>query len=51
MKNTIKLLAVTGIIALSTLSVSAYETVDCSTDAVFDANSCNVCFIGKDQKE
>jgi hypothetical protein len=44
MKNTIKLLAVASVLVLSTLSVSAYETVECSTDPVFNANSCNQCF-------
>lgn len=40
-----------SVLAVSTLSASAYTTVKCDTDPVFSANSCNQCFIDKDRAE
>ena len=40
-----------SILALSTLSASAYTTVKCDTDPVFAANSCNQCFTDKNRGE
>ncbi|MDQ7023095.1 MAG: hypothetical protein Q9M97_06235 [Candidatus Gracilibacteria bacterium] len=42
---------VVSIIAVSTLSASAYTEVQCDTDTVFSANSCNQCFTDKDRSE
>ncbi len=47
----IKLLAAVSVLAFSATGVSAYTEVNCSTDAVFSANSCNQCFNGGSKGE
>lgn len=41
----VKILTATSVLALSSLSASAYNTVKCDSDPVFSANSCNQCFV------
>jgi hypothetical protein len=45
MKKTIKILAVISVIAATSLSTFAYKDVDCSSDPIFNANSCSQCFL------
>lgn len=51
MKLTTSILTAVSVLALSTLSASAYTEVKCDTDPVFSANSCNQCFTDKDRAE
>lgn len=39
-----KLLVIVSLLVITTPSFAAYEEVECSTDAVFNENSCNQCF-------
>lgn len=49
--KTLKILVATSVTFMSVMWASAYETVKCSTDPVFSANSCNQCFTWKAQAE
>jgi hypothetical protein len=51
MKLKTKILTTISILALSSISVSAYDEVKCSTDPVFASNSCNQCFTDKNREE
>lgn len=51
MKKILTTLTVITTLSLSALSVSAYETVKCSSNPVFAANSCNECFLGNNKAE
>lgn len=42
--NTKQILAIVALLAVSVSSASAYDEIECSTDAVFSANSCAQCF-------
>jgi len=46
-----KLLITVSLLAVATPSFAGYTEVECSTDAVFSANSCNQCFTGWEKKE
>ena len=49
--KSLKIVTALWILAVSTLSASAYDTVKCDSDPIFAANSCNQCFLWKAQAE
>ena len=49
--KTLKIVTALWVLAVSTLSASAFTTVKCDTDPVFAANSCNQCFTWTDRGE
>jgi hypothetical protein len=45
------ILTAMSVLAISTLSASAYTTVKCDTDPAFASNSCNECFTDRNRGE
>ena len=51
MKKVLNTLVVAGMLSVSVLSSFAYKTVDCNSDPIFSANSCNQCFLWESLSE
>jgi len=43
--KTIKIITALSLLTLSITGVNAYKDIQCNSDPVFDANSCNQCFL------